>query len=95
MAYTRQEISKRQYLRKKDSNVCVQCGGEKDREGLYCNWCKTRFNMYCRDRRTMLREMGICPYCRKEKLETGEKKCKSCKEKARLYALEYRRKKIG
>lgn len=90
MAYTRQEINMRKYLRRKNNNLCTQCGEPLDRKGSYCTWCVTRVNMMHVAKRKELRDMGICPYCRKTKLNEGEKKCVACKEKARKYAMKYR-----
>lgn len=90
MAYTREEISHRQYIGKKENGKCTQCGKKLDRKGLYCSWCKDKYNSYCKLRRQALRDMGICPYCRKTKLNEGEKKCVACKEKSRKYAMKYR-----
>lgn len=94
MAYTSQERSRRQYMRRKENGLCPQCGEKLDREGLYCTWCVKKINYYNIVRRKEFREKGICPYCQKAKIQDGEKKCDTCREKQRIYMNRYYHKKL-
>ena len=61
--------------------MCPRCGKPLDRKGYFCSNCLKKSNEYCRETRGFYRQIGICVYCRKEKVFGDEKQCLSCKEK--------------
>lgn len=79
------EISARHYRNRKDNGLCPRCGKELDREGHYCKNCKDKHNEYQMQVKEFCKSIGICPYCRKNKIYEKEKMCDICADKFRGY----------
>ncbi len=61
--------------------LCADCGNTLDTDGSSCTKCRERRRRKYREDREWYAVLGICPYCRKEKLNKGEKMCLECREK--------------
>lgn len=79
---TQTERNVRFYRNRKENALCPVCGKPLDRDGHYCMSCLEKANKYKRETRQRLKELGICPVCRKNKLYGEEKQCVDCQEKA-------------
>lgn len=78
---TQKEISAKHYYGRKAKGVCVKCGGEKPEGRFYCVSCNEKQNARQRKDRAFYRSIGVCPYCRINKLFGDEKQCIDCREK--------------
>lgn len=86
--YKRQRI---QYA--KDNSLCIQCMQpiEEYRQGkATCKPCTDKRVKQITEDRAFFKQMGICPRCRKNKLEGSEKTCVECKAKQAEYAAKIR-----
>lgn len=97
MALSQAEINKRHYRKRKDNGLCPRCGKKLDRKGHYCTNCVEKHNEYQRDTKRLLRSIGICPECRKEKLFGDERTCLECQANAysRKHPTEEQRKRYN
>lgn len=64
--------------KRKQNNLCLACGKELDREGIYCLSCRDKINTDVKETRKWYQDNGICPRCRKNKLFGDEKNCPEC-----------------
>lgn len=71
----------RLYKRRKEAGLCVNCGKELDRNGVYCTECQAKLNSNRNELRKWYQEGGICPRCGKELLYGQEKNCLECSAK--------------
>lgn len=83
---TETEYARFYYINRKSNGLCPRCGKELDREGHYCSTCLAKTNDYQNETRVFMRSIGVCPYCRKEKLYGDERRCIECSAKAFAYA---------
>lgn len=83
---TKRQISSRNhYMKRKSNGLCPRCGKELDRKGHYCSRCVEQVNKDQRERKKLLRNLGICPYCGKTKLTGEERVCIECSYKSFVY----------
>lgn len=78
---------------RKENNLCISCGGVKDREGAYCIKCNDRYNKLKYGYTLKNVENGKCATCSKP-LDREGWFCKSCANKLNTRAKErsaYRR----
>lgn len=64
--------------RRKENNLCLDCGKPLDRKASRCVDCAERFNKDYRERRQWYKEHRICPRCFKNDLIGDENICLEC-----------------
>lgn len=80
------------YKKRRDEGVCVKCGKELDRQGVYCSKCLVKISKEHKDMRQWYQSNGICPVCKKEKLFGDEKECPVCAAKKYEITMRSRKK---
>lgn len=80
---------KSRYERLHSQGLCVICGKEMDRDGVYCSVCLIKEREEHRKNREFYLKMGICIQCRKEKIFGDEKRCVECRAKNQTHYEEY------
>lgn len=81
-------MSKKQYLKRKELGLCVECGGEIEeyRKGkTTCESCKIKNTIRAQETREFRRRLGFCPRCGVNKLFGEEKNCPECRAKNYKY----------
>lgn len=81
---------RRMIERRKENNLCTNCGKPLDREGTSCIECRNKINKEVRDTRNWYQSHGICPRCRRNKLYGTEKNCPECAARAYISAMKTR-----
>lgn len=74
------EYKKRYAERCAERGKCIRCGAEAA-GGVYCDKCKTIHRRENTERRTFLREHGMCTECGKNKPFEGRRICEDCLQK--------------
>lgn len=80
------------YKKRKSMGICVDCGGELDRQGVRCVSCRKKKTEEDKKSREMYRKMGVCPVCRRNKILGEEKTCPECLAQAAIYVNKNRAK---
>ena len=78
---------KRMRDKRKQNNLCIACGKELDREGIYCLSCRNKINADTNETRKWYQDNGICPRCKKNKLFGDEKNCVECTAYGYAYTM--------
>jgi len=70
-------------------NMCVKCFKRPRSEGhVWCEECRTYWNMKMKEKRVKMASMGICTKCFKKPVVKG-RTCDDCKIKANIYYKKY------
>lgn len=64
--------------KRREQNLCQNCGKPLDRDGFYCIQCRKGITDYNTETRHFFQSIGICPRCKKNKLYGDEKNCPEC-----------------
>ena len=79
--------------KRREENLCIVCGGKKDREGYHCTVCKDKYNKLKYRYILKLYGMGICTNCSQERDRLGwfcSECCKYLRDRARTRSAERR-----
>lgn len=64
--------------KRREQNLCQNCGKQLDRDGFYCINCRNKITDYNTETRHFFQSIGICPRCQKVRLYGDEKICPEC-----------------
>lgn len=64
--------------------MCIRCGKETGRKGIYCSECAEKMKKYQHETRRWCIENHICMHCLKEKTFGNEHTCLKCRTKIML-----------
>ena len=77
-------------IKRREENLCIECGNPLDREGLRCRKCLNYKNALIRTHKEEFWRKGICPQRKTRPLERGKKKCSACLEKNNGYQRKWK-----
>lgn len=73
------------YKRRKENDLCVECGKKLDRAGALCSECLKKRSEYSRKNREFFKKNHLCTYCGKERVFGEDKTCFECRAKRSKY----------
>ena len=84
------KINQDLYAKRREERLCLWCGKPLDREGVLCRACADKDKERSKANKEYYLQIGICPLCRKRKVDVGYKSCLACREKISLKNKENR-----
>lgn len=82
-------MSKGTYERRKAAGLCVNCGTDKNVEGVRCVECKKKVKKEKAEWRMAYINARVCPDCRKNSLIGSRTYCFECREKKIIRSRKY------
>lgn len=82
--------TKEQRQKRLENGCCTVCGKDDIDGENTCDSCRLYHNEYVRKRRLKLIDKHLCPYCGKQPLALGLKRCKECNNKRVSSSKKYR-----